>query len=317
MTRLLPTDAWPAWGVDPWSFEPPPQPQYVFLRDRETKENLPFDPALPIPAGVQRKLEIINAVNSEHYITCLVENEWDPSEIALRILRPIHTAIFTDTFALQGRLYTGLFGHQSLSKIERETIRIEGARTCELDYGGLHPRLLYHLEGIDYQDDPYSLWGADTTPPMRLMAKTLINALINAPDRQRAIAACNYKTCLYTKSVDQNGRRVPKTGNKLKKAAALRKALTKTGIKFKDIYPIILQHHQPIAHRFGCDMGVSLMRIDSQIALDTLYHFARRGLPCLGVHDSFIVPASHKAALKRVMHITYKRHTGHVPTIKG
>src|SRR5262249_1638443 len=155
-----------------------------------------------------------------------------------------------------GRLYTGKFGHQSLSKIERKTICIDGGPTVELDYGGLHPRLLYHLGGIDYQDDPYALWGEQTTKPMRTLTKTLINALINAPTPQEAIAACNYRTCLYTSERAPNGRRILKQGKRLKQAKALADALRTTNLRFRDIEPVARQYHQRIAHQFGCDMGI-------------------------------------------------------------
>ena len=58
------------------------------------------------------------------------------------------------------------------------------------------------------------------------------------------------------------------------------------------------------------------MRMDSSIAIDILYHFAKRGCPCLSVHDSFIVPTSEEQELKRVMHRFYYARTGFLPVVK-
>lgn len=59
-------------------------------------------------------------------------------------------AIFTDDFEQGGRFYTRGQGHQTKSKAERNTIRFNNRPTKELDYGGLHIRMLYHLAGTDF-----------------------------------------------------------------------------------------------------------------------------------------------------------------------
>ncbi len=52
------------------------------------------------------------------------------------------------------------------------------------------------------------------------------------------------------------------------------------------------------------------------LALDVLSHFAKRGIPCLGVHDSFIVPAVHKSELWQVMTDCHRERIGFLPVIK-
>jgi len=63
-------------------------------------------------------------------------------------------------------------------------------------------------------------------------------------------------------------------------------------VPFAALLPLVRRRHTNIAHCFGSDMGVRLMRLDSQIALDVLYHFARRGVPCLGIEPAANVAAS-------------------------
>ncbi len=90
-------------------------------------------------------------------------------------------------------------------------------------------------------------------------------------------------------------------------ARMLRREVRETGMNFADIFDLAQQVHAPIKDAFGSDMGMTLMNIDGAIALDVLFYFARRGVPCLGVHDSFIVPVSMEEELRKAMDICYRR----------
>ena len=73
-------------------------------------------------------------------------------------LYPRLQAIFTDDFTKGGRLYTNCYGHQGLKKAQRRTITFDGEESVELDFNGLHIRLLYHLAGGELGgiEDPYT-----------------------------------------------------------------------------------------------------------------------------------------------------------------
>lgn len=182
MSRLRPTPLLHEFAMtDPWEFDRNRgSPAYVFLTDRESGDDRIFDRDAPTPAYYQKRLERINESNSLYEITYRKFDRWDDSFTARRRLRPVHYARFTNDFDHHGRLYTDRYGHQSLSKSERSTIWFDGRQSVELDFSGMHPRLLYHLEGIDFRGDPYKLWGDATTPQQRRMVKVLFNALINA-----------------------------------------------------------------------------------------------------------------------------------------
>jgi len=51
---------------------------------------------------------------------------------------------------------------------------------------------------------------------------------------------------------------------------------------------------------------LKLQYIDSQLAESVLKHFTSRDIPCLCVHDSFIVPKKYGDELEGVMKDTYK-----------
>jgi hypothetical protein len=318
MSRYLPLSALRQFAfIDPWDFDDRPRStQYVFLRCREDKANIDFNSEHPTAKDVQRRLELVNEENGRHAIICVLQDTWGMNRSPLertKQLRPVHYAIFTGDLDHHGRLYTGEYGHQSLRKSERETIRFDGQASVEVDYRGMHCLMLYHLEGIDYLPDPYALWGKGTTGPQRLMAKKLINAAINAGTKDGAISACNFAMCTCEK--DDEGRKVRKHGKELEDAFRLQQTADKTGLKFSQIYPLALEQHRRIRRYFGCDMGLTLMRHDSAIALDILHHFATRHIPCLGVHDSFIVPERYEADLRRAMMRYYKQRLGFLPIL--
>lgn len=142
------------------------------------------------------------------------------------------------------------------------------------------------------------------------MAKQLINTAINARSKKAAISACNQAMNPFT----ADGER--KTGKEAMDAFRLREAAKQSGLKFADVHDDAIERHRPIAPFFGKDEGMRLMRMDSSIAIDILYHFAKRGVPCLSVHDSFIVPANSEAELRRVMIEFYQQKTGFPPVVK-
>lgn len=286
---------------DPWEHDPYEEKQLVFLRKRDDKTDIDFDPNHSIPSETQKRLEEINEVNRRWEITYEPFTPWSDDE-ARRQLRPVHYAIFTEDFTKHGRFYTSKYGHHSLRKVERRTIHFNGEPSVELDYGGMHPRMLYHLEGIPFDIDPYALLEGGE---LRRLVKLVVNAALNAKSPKDVISACNLRTSIKDKS--------PK---KRQEARRLKKLLDESGMTFKEIYECAKSFHAPIAHYFGSDAGMRLMRLDGLIALDILTHFTRKGIPCLSVHDSFLVPYTYAHELEQKMIEFYTARLGHKPIVK-
>jgi hypothetical protein len=275
---------------------------------------LEVDWGLHIARDTQERLELINEVIGQFTITFSPYSEWECDFVGPeRRLRPVHYARFTERWDWHGRLYTGRYGHQGLRKIERRTIEFNECPGVELDYGGIHPRMLYHLEGVEYPHDPYALWGAATTGPQRLLAKKIVNAAINATGRRAAISAFNNDMRTWTTA---HGERCRKQGKALENAIKLERAYRTAGGTAADIYDRMLRYHPPLAQYFGSDAGMWLMRLDSMIAMDVMYHFAKQCIPCLACHDSFIVPQPHSVELREVMLRSYYTRFGRMPVIK-
>jgi hypothetical protein len=200
-------------------------------------------------------------------------------------------AIFIERFTWYGRLHTrGFMHYQGLSKEERKDITINGDQTIELDYSGLHPNLLYAWEGIKRLEDPYSV--VDKRPEARDFLKHMLICMINSKDKATAEKAANYWLLQHHTEREQ---------------------LKEIGITCaRPFIDKFFEVHQRIAHYFckGKDTGMQIMNKDSKIALDIVDHFAKKNIPILAIHDSFIVQKQYRTELYEVMQNTYQNHTG-------
>lgn len=204
----------------------------------------------------------------------------------------LHTfliAKFSRKFTLHGRLYSkGYFHFQQFNEEERATITINGEPVAELDFSGLHPRLLYAMEGIEYDKDPYLAINPD--PIARPFLKVILLRLLNAETRLKAEASANF--WLF-----QNHRE--------------RERLKSIGItRARPLIETFYEAHKPIAHYFanGSDNGLRIMNLDSKIALDVVEHFVKKSIPILSIHDSFVVQKRYEDELRCVMQKAYKKH---------
>jgi hypothetical protein len=170
-------------------------------------------------------------------------------------------------FNLGGRFYGGHW--QNIG--DRERITIDGQETVEVDYTGLHIRLLYDEIGKPMPTDPYDIAGWP-----RKQAKLALLIAINARTTINAVRAL------------ADALRLDAVSNPFGSAQRLIAA-----IKAK---------HPDISHAFGSDAGVRLMRRDSDLAELIMMEMLRAvGVVPLSVHDSFIVPTTHEERLKEAM----------------
>lgn len=199
--------------------------------------------------------------------------------------------VFNDgSFDRGGRFY-GWW--QGLKKEVRQRLRINGEPVIELDFSGMHPRLCYALDGqpLRPEVDPYAipgLEGADT----RDLVKRGFNQLLNGTEKtSNAPPGC--------------ADRLP------------------AGMRWHQLLARIEEHHRPIDHWLRCRRGLELQAIDAGIAEQVLSYLAYRGIPCLPVHDSFIVARRHEDRLGETMMLAWhgqiRKHGGNpgVPPIKG
>jgi hypothetical protein len=196
-------------------------------------------------------------------------HEGDRLDNGGRAQAQLHRVFHRGDFANGGRFY-GAHWQNIPAEGGRDQITINGEPTVEVDYRGLHIRLLYQEAGKEMPADPY-----DFAP--RKQAKLALLIAINARSHNSAVRA------LADAVRREGGIGDPyATAQKLLRAAKAR--------------------HPDIAWALASDAGVRLMRRDSELAERIMFETVRAiGIVPLAVHDSFIVPANQKGRLMETM----------------
>ncbi|MAE50206.1 MAG: hypothetical protein CMH27_00170 [Micavibrio sp.] len=180
--------------------------------------------------------------------------------------------IFSDgQFNRGGRFYRGWW--QQVPKDFRKYITIDGQPTVELDYSRYHISILYTQLGLIPEGDPY-----DIHPKVHKdVIKYAINAMLNAKSIVREHEDFNPDAC---------------------------------GMTWEKLIKLIEDKHKPIVDsgRWNTGYGLTLQYIDSQIAEEIMLHFVKQKVPCLPIHDSFIVPKSYENELRGMMERVYRKH---------
>jgi len=185
-----------------------------------------------------------------------------------------------------GRAYGAVY--QNIPSELRETMRINDEPTVEKDYSAFHIRMLYHLKGIEYLKDPYSVCAGKE---YRDVFKCASLTIINAKNEGEAKGATRDE--LKDRGIPLPARKNPLNWllEKFKKA------------------------HEPIAEYICADMGVRLQNIDSHIMNAILMRLMDKGILGLNVYDSVIVAKQHEDELVKAMTEEYEKVMGFKPVI--
>ena len=191
-----------------------------------------------------------------------------------------------------GRFYGGFW--QQIPSDDRQFIRINGERTVEIDYSGLHVVLLYAQKGINYwedvgDDDPYSITVAGLSKgEARSLGKLLLLMAINAKDEKKAYDALRSE-------VNSN--------EKLSFNVKLTNEL------LSDALSQLKQRHPKIADKLSTGVGICLQNVDSRITEALIKSFTKDDIPLLAIHDSYIVPHQYKHDLLFEMEKAFIDHS--------
>jgi hypothetical protein len=251
-------------------------------------------------------IESINRSNLEHGWSAVCTHE-DGTTTTFQpnvCLRQIHVGTFFEA----ARLYSfGELSGQNLSKAVRRTMRIDGEPAAELDFSGMHPRMLYRRAGHPVEGDPYKpeavlpgiaptaqLDGPDVT--VRDFLKRCLNACLNARDGRGAVHSSISKKLLE----------LPNTHCLVEQELG--------GIA--GLVNRLLEVHAPIAKYFFTGVGMELMTQDGGVMLAIMRAFRDAGKPALPIHDSVVCRASDAEFTQETMAEVYLRLLTHQPVIK-
>jgi len=192
---------------------------------------------------------------------------------------------------LGGRYYGGWW--QRLSSDWRNKINIHNAPTVELDYSGVHLRILYDQHGLSVpQGDVYDLreigyreiYQQYSDDEIRPVLKVLLLIMLNADSEEKAIRAFRYEL----QDKDNN---------------------YPSDLDIKTLISKFTQLHYQLRDKklFYTGVGKELARQDSEIATGVIEHFTKKKIAVLTIHDSFIIDFRHLEELKTVMTEQYRK----------
>jgi hypothetical protein len=207
-------------------------------------------------------------------------------------LRPMCVRrIFNVDFEHGGRFYGGI---ENMPSDFRPKLTINGQATVELDFASYQLRMLYHMVGIDYRRDAYTV-AVGYKPEHRDIYKVIALAALNADNEAECLRGIRHEL-------------------RNTELAGLIGGITDSRIK-----PLLtnwINAHAPISEYMYSGIGLALQKTDSDIANCVLKIFRERGVLVLSVHDSFVIEAARIKELKRVMRSCYRDKFGFYPVVK-
>ena len=230
-------------------------------------------------------------VHNDH--DTILSNELDGLEFNGTVISDANfmRRIFNKDWYHGGRFYKA--PHITIPSACRKTMIINGEPTVELDYSGLHIRMLYNRIGIDNRDECYVYEKSDEANKLdrdRIKLASLI--VINSGDRKSAIRAihneCRKKDIHYPAG---------------------------EFYRYSALVDSFEQHHEQIRQFFYTKKGRELQYQDSIIMANILCRITKQNIPALPVHDSVICPVQHEEFLRQLMIEEYEKVMGFEPVI--
>lgn len=224
-----------------------------------------------------------------------------------------YARIFTENMERGGRYYNLSGSVQTMPSSYRKTITINGEATAELDFKALHPSILYEQvekvigKPVD-MEDPYNidltgLFKIDESVelpvghnPARNLVKQVLLKGLNARD-----AKATYGT-LVSSWIDEHKKGVEGAFYGLVPCTPTFPA--------KALCERVVAAHPLIKEAFFSDVGLLLMKIDSDIITKVLRSFMDIGVCALSWHDSVVVPEKYVDMAYAQMLKAYKEVVG-------
>jgi len=207
--------------------------------------------------------------DEEDELNAFLTDEHDrPQFIQLERFR-VHRVFKNSSFAQGGRFNGGWW--QRVPKKFRRYITINGKPTREYDHSNLHFAMLYAVERQTLDGDAYMIRGLENH---RMLVKTTLLKLINAH---------------------------PTTW-----IAPAKKTDLPEGLSWDDLLELVKAKHRPIANHLRSGIGLTLQKIDAQIAEDVMLAMMKKDRLALPVRDSFITYTGFREPLVELMKASYQ-----------
>ncbi len=214
-----------------------------------------YDPADPTIADIAMNLQSYNSFMQDICVT-YVDKDGARKQMPFTWL----DRTFNSPSLLKGgRFFNGWW--ENIKKELRPSIAINGRPTVEIDFVGMHIRMLYHRRDIDYPHDPYEIPSLKALAKqqgvkwkkIRKKIKRLTNTLLNAREEFDG-----WRWDFYP----------------LK------------GMSYEEVGEIIRSHHAQLEGDFFQGLGLDCMQIESNIMEAVMKRAVEAGIAVLPIHDS-------------------------------
>lgn len=217
------------------------------------------------------------------------------------VLTNIYCRIFNESFEYGGRFYRAdILAIKNKDDNARLNITIDGEPVVEVDYSNLHFRIAAAMEDVDAEDIPLDVYSGiledETNPVDRRIVKLAVNMMFNCKDEGKAQMAIQQEINLLP----------------------IEDRMQYTLGTARSVMKLIYDAYPNFTHKFCTaeSFGRVLQNADSHLASDILEVMIEKNIPCLPVHDSFIVQFKYMDFLCETMGDCFRKrfnHEGIVP----
>jgi len=301
------------------------KPEQIIQQPIKPGDLITFNLA-PVPGkrGMRQFLSHLNKVNCRHewtiegisapllfkhferYGTVVEDGRLIVHPNALTYSRVFSSADLKDN----GRFFSQL---ESLPRVGRQLIRLDGQKLSGLDYNAVHARIAYSLSGtFQPTTDPYLVFPDEVKATLsRPLCKAALLVVLNLESRSpRTICgAVRASKAKSDTSYASNSELAHKLGLEPPKTTI--NVLGKwTNGTIMDVVQALEKRHVPIAEFFYSGRSLELMRKESDIAEAVGKRLIAADKPVLMVHDAFYVRESDLEALRQAMFEAFQEVMG-------
>lgn len=263
-------------------YRKPEQPEESIILKDGQKKKTPYTDT-PFTLRARERLAFINNVLSGHSYGLDLSpaqekelNSWlarsDQPYVDFAAVQ-LQRIFNNGSFEQGGRFYGAWW--QNFPKALRKCITIDGKSTAELDYSQLHISMMYAELGLPVPEKAYFIHPKVS----RAVSKEAVNALISASGIPNPVDGFSEEDA---------------------------------GVSWLEFIDLIKAKHSPLvkADMLLKGYGLKLQCEDAALAESIMLYFAEQDVPCLCLHDGFLIQSDKATALMTIMKDCYRSTFG-------
>ena len=190
----------------------------------------------------------------------------------------------------------------TLSSIQRKHIKINNNKTVSLDFKSSQIRWLYLWHTEEKLDPDYDAYDLEVNGHKinREIVKKMNMYLLNTDSALKQTRYLKY----WYQELDNEGKKKTIDWSGKEQAKIFKETLELKGVTTATMRNAYLDKHDSIRQYFlqGTKGGQYVAWIESNIIYELAYQATLKGIPCLIVHDEFIVQAKYKQEMEDLMY---------------